>query len=269
METDRPRIRANQQHRDKNIGGPVRIRPTIRSKIEPPTEHQVYVRDRYTHRDGVEGSAGTLQEILQEEDIMPRGRLQHSHLKKQQKKMSKEIKTLKQRSLDSVLPQPYPAYNRRSQHHPQRHSIFNKPITNKTQKKFEKHRRRWEQNKKIRQDPASNVHNHAQHKRSQPRTTICQPIDTYKHTDRGAIAPPPDPNKSYKTTKKAHKKGPAKNKEHEKHRQESEKDVFNHIQNQCETCPKAKKLLDPANSKKKNTEAAIMAIVPIKNVKAT
>ncbi len=167
--------------------------------------------------------------------------------------MNREIKTLKPGSLDSILPQPYPVYNRRSQHHQQRHSMPNKPISKKTQKKFEKHRRRWDQNKKIRQTPAHNVHNNAPHKRSQPRTTICQPIDTYNHPDKGTIAPPPDSHQAYKTTKKVHKKGPAKNKEHEKHRQKFEHDVFDHTQNQCKVCPKTKKIMDPAKSTENNT----------------
>ena len=175
---------------------------------------------------------------------MPRGRLQHSHRKtkgKQQNKVEREIKTLEPGSLDSILPKLHPVYNRRSQHHPRQQRIFDKPISSKAQRKFEKHRRRWKQNKKIRKTTTPIVHNHTSHKRFPTRTTICQPIDTYKHTDRGAIAPPPDPNKAYKTTKKTHKKGPAKNKEHEKHRQKSEHDIFDQTQNQCKTCPKSRK----------------------------
>jgi hypothetical protein len=70
----------------------------------------------------------------------------------------------------------------------------------------------------------------------------------------GTTAPPPNSHKAYKTTKRAHKKGPAKNKEHEKHRQKSEHDVFDHTQNQCKTCPKTKKIMDPAKSTEKNTK---------------
>ncbi len=140
--------------------------------------------------------------------------------------MGREIKTLKPGSLDSILPQPHPVSNRWSQHHPQRHSILDKPISNKTQREFRKHRRRWEQNKKMRQTPAPNVHNHTSHKRIPPRTTICQPNDTYNHPDRGTTAPPLDSHQAYKTTEKVHKKSPAKNKEHVKHRQKPKHDVF-------------------------------------------
>jgi hypothetical protein len=69
---------------------------------------------------------------------MPRGRLQHSHRKtkgKQQNKVEREIKTLEPGSLDSILPKPHPVYNRRSQHHPRHQRIFDKPISNKTQRK--------------------------------------------------------------------------------------------------------------------------------------
>jgi hypothetical protein len=237
MEANRPRIRANQQHQNKNIGGPVRIRPTLLSETDPPEEHLVNNRNRNTCGNSVKGSAGT---FLQEEDIMPGSRLQHSHRRpkhKQQNKMNRGRKTLRSGSLDSILPhQPHPVYNRRSQHH----RIFDKPISKDTQRKFEKHRRRWEQNKKIRQTSAPNEHNHTSHKRIPPQTTICQLIDTYNHTDRSTIVPPPEPHQAYKTTKRVHKKGPAKNKEHEKHRQKSEHDVFDHTQNQYKTCPKTK-----------------------------
>ncbi len=53
-------------------------------------------------------------------------------------------------------------------------------------------------------------------------------------------------------TQKVHKKRPAKNKEHEKHRQKFEHDIFDHTQNQCKTCPKTKKIMDPANPSEKH-----------------
>ncbi len=111
------------------------------------------------------------------------------------------------------------------------------------------------QNKKIRQNPAHNVHNNTPQKRSQPRNTICQPNDTYKHPERSTTAPPPDSHQAYKTTKKVHKERPAKNKEHEKHRQKSEHDIFDHTQNQCKTCPKTKKIMDPANPSEKHKKS--------------
>jgi hypothetical protein len=138
MESDWPRIRAIQQHRNKNIGGPVTIRPTRLCETNPPAEHLVHDRYRNACGDGVEGSARTLQEILQEEDIMPRGRLQHSHHRptgKQQNKVKREIKTLEPGSLDSILPQPHPIHNRRSQHHPRHHRIFDKPISKNKHKR--------------------------------------------------------------------------------------------------------------------------------------
>jgi hypothetical protein len=185
---------------------------------------------------------------------MPGRRLQNSHEEpthKQQNKVNRGRKTLRSGSLDPILPQPHPVYSRRSQHN----RIFDKPISKNTQRKFEKHRRRWEHNKKIRQTSTPNVHNHASHKRLPTRTTICQPIDTYNHPDRGTIAPPPDSHQAYKTTttKRVHKKGPAKNKEHEKHRQKPEQAFFDHTQKQCKTCPKTKKIMDPAKSTEKNT----------------
>jgi hypothetical protein len=137
MKSNRPSILTNQQNRDKKICGPVWVRATLRSKTNPPAEHQVNCSDRHTSRYEVKGSTGTFQEILHKEDIVPRRRLQNSHRKpkeKQQNRVRKGRKTLGTGSLNSTLPQPYPVYNRRSQHHPQRHSILNKPISKKTQR---------------------------------------------------------------------------------------------------------------------------------------
>ncbi len=145
MKANRSRIRANQQHRDKDIGGPIWIRPTLRSETEPPVEHQVNCRNRYAYWDEIEGTTGTFQEIFHEDDIMPRRRLQNSHRKskeKQQNKVNRERKTLRSGSSDSTKLQPQPVSNRRSQHHPQHHRILDKPINSKTQRNFEKHRRR-------------------------------------------------------------------------------------------------------------------------------
>jgi hypothetical protein len=204
MKANRSRIRATQQNRDKNIGGPVRIRPTLHSETDPPAEYQVNCRNRHTCREKIEVSTGTVREILHKEDVMPGRRLQNSHRRpkdKQQNKVNRERKTLRPGSLNSIIPQPLPVFNRWPQHH----SILDKPISNKTQRKFEKHRRRWEQNKKIRQTPAPNVHNHTSHKRIPPRTTICQPNDTYKRPDRGTTASPLNSHQAYKTTKEVHK----------------------------------------------------------------
>ncbi len=171
IETNRPRVLAIQQNRDDNIGGPIWVEHAFVGKATPPAEHNVNGGHRHTRRDELEIGEGILQEIVHKDDIVPRRRLQNSHHRpkdKQENKVKTEIKTLRPGSLDSVLPPPHPVSNRRSQHHPQRHSILDKPISNKTQKKFEKHRRRWEQNKKIRQTPAPNVHNHTSHKRLPP-----------------------------------------------------------------------------------------------------
>jgi hypothetical protein len=162
-------------------------------------------------------SNNNVQEIVREDDIVPRRRLQNSHpmpKEKQQKKVSRKLKTLRPGSLDSIPPA-LPCLQ------PSATAPLNTRQTNQQQntKEVRETQATVGAKQKIRQNPAPNVHNHTSHKRIPPRTTICQPNDTYKHPDRGTTVSPPDSHQAYKTTKGVLKLRPAKNKEHEKHRQ--------------------------------------------------
>jgi hypothetical protein len=67
------------------------------------------------------------------------------------------------------------------------------------------------------------------------------------------------------TKKEAPLPHPPKNKEHEKHRQKSKHDVFDHTQTKCKTCPKTKKKMDPANSIENSTKVKTKLFLTLEN----